>query len=621
MPALLPRSPFRRGAARGAALGLGLVVVAGATAGPALAGPERGAGNGNANNGNAPGQDEPTGTAPPLNPTPGNGGGNANGNGQGTGGAGGSGQGAQNGQGVGGSVPGGNGAANGNGNATQPAPEPAPIPVPAPVPSPEPAPEPEPGPAAEPAVREYAITPSFGTGKFFADLDLDASGPTPPDLDRSGVTFRFTDVLDPTVTGTCATDGWGSCRLLPSTTADEDGSDDVAYLPAGVYEIVRTGTTTGFAAPDVTVLGTVGLAGSYVHIPGDEEFSTLASVSVGSLFRTSVQTTVTTPVDDGEVPVAGAGYRLTGDAYPVVDLTGGVGPVALTVEETPVDTDGSPQAPVAGQVDLGRAVSDEDGALVHHGWFLPGATWTLTPEVTPEGFEPDVEYTVPVAGGAVTGDVAVEVTRSLSRVAEEGSSGGETGGDGGAVSVPGGGGSGPAGGDTGGTGTTGGDTGGTGSTGDDPGSTGGTGSPGGTGTGGTPTTGGTGTTTGSVPTTGTSTGPTDTTGTDTTGTGTAAAPAGTGRAATGGTTGGTAGAGGDAAEDAPGAVTTAGRTPAAGTSTGSGTSPAPVADAVDEPALVTTGGGSELTLWGSALLFVAVVVVLVGALRRRARRA
>ncbi|MGY1716627.1 hypothetical protein ACI78R_19340 [Geodermatophilus sp. SYSU D01106] len=603
MPAQLTRSPWRRGASRGAALGLGLVVVAGATAGPALAGPDKGAGNGtgngngSANNGNAPGQNRPADTAPPLNPVPGTGGGN--GNGQGTGGVGGSGQGATNGQGVGDSVPGGNGAANGNGNATQPV-------VPAPtVPTTQPTPETTPDPAPEPGPEP--IVPTFGTGKDVT-FTVAPQGPVPDDLDLSGTTVTLTAVDGSGWRASCTTDPAGECTVS-ATMAGLWEETDEERLVDGVYEAVVTGAGTGFADPAGLVLGTVGICQpdlGLVFLGGagpDCWTGQDVAVPVQSVFRTTVTTTVTTLVGDEQVPVEGAAYVLTGDGYP---------------SRTAVPGEGG--GPAAGGTDLGSATSNAQGVLVHTGHLLPGSSWTLQPADPPAGYDPDTATTFTVAGDV---SLPLALTRPLTRTpaGDGGPSDGDTGGDGDTVvPVPG----------DGGTGSTGGDT---GSTGGDSGSTGGdTSVPDGTGTGGTPPTGGdggTGTTTGAGPTTGTSTGTGTGTGTGSgtgtaggTGTGTAVAPAGTGRTATGGTTS-TAGdtAGGTAAESDGAPATSAGRTSGAGTGTGGSSSPAPVADAVDEPALETTGGGSELTLWGFGVLFVALVVVLIGVLRRRARRA
>ncbi|MGX5654707.1 hypothetical protein ACWKWC_08060 [Geodermatophilus nigrescens] len=606
MPAQLTRSPWRRGASRGAALGLGLVVVAGATAGPALAGPDKGAGtgngtgNGSANNGNAPGQNRPADTAPPLNPVPGTGGGN--GNGQGTGGVGGSGQGATNGQGVGDSVPGGNGAANGNGNATQPV-VPAPT-VPTTQPTPETTPEPAPEPGPEP------IVPTFGTGKDVT-FTVAPQGPVPDDLDLSGTTVTLTAMDGSGWRASCTTDPAGECTVS-ATMAGLWEETDEERLVDGVYEAVVTGAGTGFADPAGLVLGTVGICQpdlGLVLLGGagpDCWTGQDVAVPVQSVFRTTVTTTVTTLVGDEQVPVAGAAYALTGDGYPARTTVPG--------------EDGEP-VPVIGTggADLGTETSDAEGVLVHTGHFLPGSSWTLQPADPPAGYDPDTATTFTVAGDV---SLPLALARPLTRTpaGDGGPSDGGAGGDGGTVlPVPGGGGTGSTGGDTGSTGGDSGSTGGdSGSTGGDTGSTGGdTGVPDGTGTGGTPTggDGSSGTTTGTGPTTGTTNG--------TTGTGTApAAPAGTGRTATGGTAGtadDTAGGTAVVADGAP--ATSAGRTSGAGTGTGGGTSPAPVADAVDEPALQTTGGGSELTLWGFGVLFVALVVVLVGVLRRRARRA
>lgn len=290
----------------------------------------------------------------------------------------------------------------------------------------------------EPADLPADLVADFGVGKTLMGPALTVGivpdGPVPDDLDLSGAVLAFRDVAaeGEGLAAYCVTDEAGTCTVQPEdlldlglaeeTGSEETGSEELPEadssriaLGDGTYVVEQVAGSPGLA-PSVGILATFEMGCPGAEAPFCAVFGHQVPISNASLFHTALTTTVV-DAETGD-PLAGAGYRLTGPAYPQLagsEVVDDCQDVLVPEEELPVPPPGlfpfpSPllqaeqlpsgtDAPTGttdtrealpGDVDpesLTVATSGEDGVLTHVGCLLPG-TWTLEPVSTPEGYEP-----------------------------------------------------------------------------------------------------------------------------------------------------------------------------------------------------------------------------------------
>jgi hypothetical protein len=234
-------------------------------------------------------------------------------------------------------------------------------------------------PAAFAGTEESLMPVTFGgdLGKAHAiDLTIAPSGEVPPTLSLEGATLALTDG---SVSAMCTTDAAGVCEVQ-ATNGKAVSQGTKLQLPAGVYTVRQTGGIAGLQVDGMRYWQIE------LCMPGSK--STCASTGIAtitntSLYRRHLSTTVLSAgAADGSgvgAPLAGAAFELTGPDYP---------------RRPAVPNDD-------GIYDGGTATSGPDGVLTFDGWFRPG-TWTLTPVGAPDGHVNDAPVLVVVSESVPT---------------------------------------------------------------------------------------------------------------------------------------------------------------------------------------------------------------------------
>jgi hypothetical protein len=310
---------------------------------------------------------------------------------------------------------------------------------------------------------DRSLTPDFGVSKNF-DVQLTAD-PIPDDLDLSGAVFDVLD-LDGNFQGSCETDVDGLCTVMSDLWVGSEyaPAGDEIVLPFGTYTLVQD---AAYPVPGLVPTDAVTTFSICSPIDPGCGWRMEWDVKNDSLFRTEVVVTVR---DGGsgrdDAPVAGVGYTLAGPDYrhaevppfeilqagdpsveiprieiPRIEVPKGEIPegdvddtdvaaaVEATDEEGPADADTGDRETGEEPVLDEPVVSGADGVLTYSGFFIEG-DYTLTPEVTPSGYVSSgvVPFTIE---RSESGTVAPwDVTVHLQPENSEGTGGDGTVGDG-----------------------------------------------------------------------------------------------------------------------------------------------------------------------------------------------
>ncbi|MGY1814760.1 hypothetical protein [Blastococcus sp. SYSU D00820] len=194
--------------------------------------------------------------------------------------------------------------------------------------------------------------------------------------------------------------GWGPLGLAEeggdTGTADSEADPSLVVLEPGLYLVEQLSSSTGFAH-EPGILGTVRVCGfgDFIAVAEGidgavpcESFPALSAPNA-SLFSTAVWTTTLDAVTGAPVP--GVAYELTGGPdYPRV-------PGAEPGDCQPMDIGETPDGdlPTAQATDSGLPVTDAAGDLTFPGCHLPGDR-TLRAVGVPAGYQAGQSFTVPV---------------------------------------------------------------------------------------------------------------------------------------------------------------------------------------------------------------------------------